>query len=648
MRINHISSFIISTNQVASMFIRPLIIIMFLLTVSLMAEADSNVSGNDSLIEISSESSFKTYLENQTTWYNEIYSRNYSGNRDILSEYAAMPASTSAPPPSLQKDAFGGAADYSTTNVQVTGVDEADFLKNDGKYLYMLHDGALMIIEVFPVEAGKIVSSTKISGNPSGLFLNGNKLVVFSSEYGETWRIKEGGIAPVHVRADITHALIYDVSDHARPRIAEKLTLPGSYENGRMIGDVIYAITKKSSSYPDIIMPIIYKGNEVIARPSIWCPPIPLNTYVLYTITSFDLTGSQDVQATSFLMGWDNTLYVSPDNVYMAYKKWHPYWWNLDWRSLSSMRPDNGEESVIHRFSISNETITYRASGTVPGYLLNQFSLDESAGNLRVATTDEQYQQDGWIQDNNVYILSPDLAIIGRLEHLAPGEKIYSARFIGDLLYLVTFKQTDPLFVIDLSNPDQPGILGELKIPGYSDYLHPYDSKHLIGIGKDTEENQWGGVIPTGVKVALFDVSDLNNPKLVDSRIIGEKGSTSEVLHDHKAFLLDKKRSIMVLPMKEVLRIPIPESTFKDSYTTASWQGAYVLGIDPTAGFSDIGKIEQDQVRPPDYYGSGLTVRRSVVMDQILYTVSDNRIIGSDIEKPESRLLFIDFPEQNG
>lgn len=622
-----------------------MIMIIALLILPIGAVAESIVSESESLIEISSHDAFKEYLENQTRWYDEIYSRPDRLTDVLLPEMATLPTGSSAPSPNLQKDA-SGATDYSTTNIQVAGVDEADYLKNDGRYLYMLREGSLLIIEVFPVDTGRVVSSTKIPGNPSGMFLNGDALVVLSSEYGSTWKTIPGSVAPVPTTADITHAIVYNVSDRAQPRIDKELTLPGTYENGRMIGEVVYAITRDTPSVSDPSLPVIYSGADVVVRPSVWCPRVPMNQYVLYTITSFDMTGTRSIQAASFLMGWDNTLYVSPDNAYMAYKKWNPYWWDWNSRSLTSIQPDNGEESVIHRFSLEDGTITYQASGIIPGYLLNQFSLDESAGNLRVATTSERYQKDVWVQENNVYVLSPDLSIIGRLEHLSQGEKIYSARFMGDILYLVTFKQTDPLSVIDLSNPNQPGILGELKIPGYSDYLHPYDSTHLIGIGKDTEENEGGGIIPTGVKIALFDVSDLNSPKLVDSRVIGEKGSSSEVLSDHKAFLLDKRTSIMVLPMKEVFRVPIPDSTFNDSYTTASWQGAYVFGIDPSTGFVDKGKVEQDQVRPNDYYWSGSAVRRSVVMDSVLYTISDNRIIGSVLEQPGSRLLLIDLLDQ--
>jgi len=186
---------------------RVLIMILILLIVSVSTMAESMVSGNESLIEISSQESLKAYLENQTKWYDEIYLQSDYRSDILLPEFAAMPSATSAPAPGLQKDA-GGATDYSATNVQVEGVDEADYLKNDGRYIYMLRGDILLIIEVFPVDSGKIVSSTKIPGNPSGLFLKGDNLIVFTSEYSDTWRIVEGSVAPVPIQADITHAKI--------------------------------------------------------------------------------------------------------------------------------------------------------------------------------------------------------------------------------------------------------------------------------------------------------------------------------------------------------------------------------------------------------------------------------------------------------
>ena len=164
------------------------------------------------------------------------------------------------------------------------------------------------------------------------------------------------------------------------------------------------------------------------------------------------------------------------------------------------------EVTGLYKFGIDGGRIRYIAAGEVEGHLLNQFSMDEYGGNLRVATTVEGYGSSGSYQYNNVFVLDPGMKTIGSLKYIAPDEKIYSTRFIGDRLYMVTFKRIDPLFVIDLSDPKNPGILGKLKIPGYSHSLPPYASDHIIGIGKETELNDWGGVSTSGLKLALFDV----------------------------------------------------------------------------------------------------------------------------------------------
>lgn len=591
---------------------------------------DTVFNDNKSLIEISTQEDYAQYLENQTKWYEELQPVYTSG---LFAEEMAAPA------PSVQysvsKDSSGGASDFSSTNIQVAGVDEGDFLKNDGKYIYQIYDNSLYISEVFPVSDGRIASVTNIAGTPSELFLQGDSLVVFSSQYDNLLMPVKPG--EEEIRQDITDATVYDVSDRNDPQVVREVRLPGSYENSRMIRDMVYVLTRESPSYQDPHIPVIVENGEIVTHPSVWCPPIPLSSYVVYTLSSFSLTGTEPPKASSFVMGWDNTLYVSPENAYLAYQKWMPYWF-----TAKISEESNGDETVIHRFSLNNGNVSYEATGTVPGSLLNQFSLDEYAQNLRIATTDSRYEGDEWITDNNVYVLSSNLTTMGKLEHLAKGERIYSARFVGDLLYLVTFEQMDPLYVIDLSNPNQPGILGELKIPGYSDYLHPYDANHIIGIGKDTAESEWGGLVPAGVKIALFDVSDMNNPREVDSRIIGEKDSSSAVLSDHRAFLLDTNRSIMVLPVKEIMRVPVPNSSYDESYTTAAWQGAYVWGIDPESGFALKGKVEQVPVKP-DAYWSDSTVKRPVLMDDILYTVSDGRIVGSNVNSPDARLMILDL-----
>jgi uncharacterized secreted protein with C-terminal beta-propeller domain len=233
--------------------------------------------------------------------------------------------------------------------------------------------------------------------------------------------------------------------------------------------------------------------------------------------------------------------------------------------------------------------IEYLVAGDVPGHILNQFSMDEYNGNFRIATTTGEVWNGNSL--NHVYILDSDLKIIGKIEDLAQGEKIYSVRFIGNRGYIVTFKKVDPLFVIDLSSPENPKVLGYLKIPGYSDYLHPYDENHVIGIGKDaidaSEYEKAGRNLDfawyQGVKIALFDITDVENPVEKSKFIIGDRGTDSPALYDHKAFLFDKEKGILVIP---ITLAEIDRSRYTDNsqipstaYGESVWQGVYVLNI---------------------------------------------------------------------
>ncbi len=208
-------------------------------------------------------------------------------------------------------------------------------------------------------------------------------------------------------------------------------------------------------------------------------------------------------------------------------------------------------ETGIHKIRLDNGYIEGVADGSVPGWVLNQFSMDESDGYFRIATTTGH----AWgvsTSKNNVYVLDEDLKVVGELEDLAPGEQIYSARFMGNRLYLVTFKKVDPLFVIDLADPTAPRVLGKLKIPGYSNYLHPYDEKHVIGLGKEAVDSEGGSFAwYQGVKLSLFDVSDVSNPREVAKLEIGDRGTDSPALYDHKAFLFSRERNLLVIPILE-------------------------------------------------------------------------------------------------
>ncbi len=349
------------------------------------------------------------------------------------------------------------------------------------------------------------------------------------------------------------------------------------------------------------------------------------------------------------------------------------------------------EMTVVHKFSLGDK-IDYLGKAEVPGHVLNQFSMDEYKGNFRIATTIDQQWVGGYgggivpmgvrtaaVQEdvvqassgvaepagvpvpvpqrmpqptvipsvNNVYVLDGSLKVVGRLDDLAPGERIYSARFIADRAYLVTFRTLDPLFVIDLSDPAGPKVLGKLKIPGYSQYLHPFDETHLIGFGKDAiptkdangaiDEN--AAAFPLGLKLSLFDVSDVANPKEMASYKIGDAGTQSLALDDHRAFLFSKsKGGLLVIPvtLAEVDPKQYPNYPEAHVYGTTTFQGAYVLSVSLEKGFELRGRVshadpEALKKMGDYYYGGGTDVRRSAYIGDVLYTVSDSLVKANDL-----------------
>ncbi len=300
------------------------------------------------------------------------------------------------------------------------------------------------------------------------------------------------------------------------------------------------------------------------------------------------------------------------------------------------------EKTVIHKINIDKKEINYEGVGEVPGHVLNQFSMDEFNGNFRIATTTGEVW--GGNSLNHLYVLDENMEIVGSVEDLAPGEKIYSARFMGNRAYIVTFKKVDPLFVIDLSSPKNPKVLGYLKITGYSDYLHPYDENHIIGIGKETQGGNEDFSWYQGVKVSLFDVSDVENPVETAKIIIGDRGTDSDALYEHKAVLFDKEKNLLVIPIRLA---EINESKYLEwssevpdnAYGDYVWQGVFVLNINENE-ISERGRISHDDNQTAEeqrywYYGGKYTISRSLYMDDILYTISNARIKANNLESIE-------------
>ncbi|WP_292518891.1 beta-propeller domain-containing protein [Methanoculleus sp.] len=588
-----------------------------------LASEDAGKDTWGDLQKFASKEEIRAFLAEyaQGGWSDAGYPRITGGIAPESGMNAPAPVATSAP--------TSQASDYSVTNVQVEGVDEADFLKNDGKYIYIISGETLTILDAFPPEAAKIVSGTRIPGTPKALFLAGDRLVVFATKAEERMTTVEGSVTPVPVWRTVTHAYIYDIGDREEPEEVRNVTFTGDYYDARLIGDHVYTLTRESPVWvqDDILLPEVRAGGAEPVRPDVYRPGSPLQNYVFYTAGAFSITDAGTPDAETFLLGYDTTLYASQENLYIGYRSTDPAYPTGTAPGSVGAR----DRTLIHRFAIGEGEIDYRAMGEVPGDLLNQFSLDEYQENLRVATTVEGWTREGAIQYNNVYVLDSTMKTIGTLEHIAPDERIYAARFAGDRLYLVTFKRIDPLFVIDLSNPESPGILGELKIPGYSDYLHPYGPDHIIGIGKETSGDEWGGVSVGGLKIALFNVSDVNNPSLVDNVVIGEAGTDSAALRDHKAFLFSEERALLVIPVSEIRRVENRESKYPGSYGTTTWQGAYAYSVNPAEGFVLQGTVAHAEKGSPYTWDSPDAVRRSLFMDDTLYTVSARSIIMTDL-----------------
>jgi inhibitor of cysteine peptidase len=520
--------------------------------------------------------------------------------------------------------------DYSPTNIQVAGVDEADIVKTDGEYIYLVSGNKTIIVKAYPPEQAQVLSKIEVGGTVIGIFINGDRLVVFEEEtpYYPYYELPSS-VEKIYVpyTSPKTYIKIYDISDRANPRLQRELSADGQYVSSRMIGDYAYVVINEPVYEQDDEpnLPRIYSGgNEMEIPATDICYSNVSDYYYMYTTIMAINTQNDDQEPTyeTILLGASSNLYVSLNNIYLTLPVW-------------GMGVGDFDKTSIYRIHIEGDEMEYVASGEVPGMVLDQFSMDEYDGYFRVATT--TYEP---TQRNNVYVLNMGLNITGSLENLAPGESIHSARFMGGRGYLVTFKKTDPLFVIDLSNPQNPEVLGELKITGYSDYLHPYDETHLIGIGKETAEAEEGDFAwYQGIKIALFDVSDVSKPVEVGKYVIGDRGTDSPVLYDHKAFLFDKSRNLLVIP---VLIAQIDESKYPEgvppyAYGEYVWQGAYVFNISLDHGLQLKGRITHIE-SPADleqgyyYFYSPLSVTRSLYIGNVLYTISDAKIMMNNLD----------------
>ena len=567
----------------------------------------TNLAAEDEMLVQVYSSSFRPTQKSQSGEFSGA-----TGTVKVSSVSRTVTAASSASSPGPD-----GERKYSTTTVQIKDVDEADIVKTDGKYIYVVSGNRFHILNAYPAGNASVIATMQFSGVPLSLYLDGDRLVLVSSESQPRGFIycspkKCGSTIP---SATKTHLYVFSAKDPVHPALVRDLVLDGSYKDSRMIGSMLYFVTNNNVdiSTDTVVFPGMYDSRRGSSVPPVYHFNSRDREFSLTTVGAVDVMADDPVKAKTFLIGSAGTVYVSLEKLYIA---------------ISGQGDDRiPAATTVYSFALDNGRLTYTAHGVVDGTLLNQFSMDEYGGNLRVATTLDTGNGRMNSQYSEVSVLDGQLRLIGSVSNIAKNEKIYAARFMGERLYLVTFRETDPLFVIDLSDPRNPAVLGELQIPGFSSYLHPYDATHLIGVGKESTRG--------GLKLALFDVGDVNNPQLVGEKILGGSGSDSEVLRDHKAFLFDKEKNLLVLP------VHIVEDPSSYRSVRPVWGGAYVFGVDVHRGFTEKGTVVH-------YRESGSTstnaVKRAFFIEDVLYTFASNKIVMSDLKNDTSLLGEVELP----
>jgi hypothetical protein len=629
-------------------------------------------------------------------------------------------------PPASSASRDEGASDYSTTNTQVAGVDEADFVKNDDQYIYVLADARFTIIDAWPAAEAHVVSSVPVEGEPKKLYVHDDRAVIYSSldplqvadDPGLWWG---GGFAPVangyYDPSECTYGYdcdfrgdgrglrvtIFDIEDKSSPKLQRESELNGSYLNSRRVGSVVYtAIT-----FPEVTLPgVKYWPEGLLDDFGYSCEPPDLDenqvkvAFALLRLTnralieessihdylpsirdtrhvngdrieedgllnrcegfylsnardgrqflsllSFDMT-ELDALNTTTIVGRPGAVYANERSLYVAVRHDHsamPVWYFDD----PEQRP---EATTVHKFRLYPGSIAtdYRGSGVVKGRILNQFAMDEHDEHLRIATTTGHLPSPDVHSTMSVLRdVEGELLVAGEVDGIAPTEDIRSVRFDGDVGFVVTFKKTDPLFVFDLSKADAPKIRGELKIPGFSTYMHLMDDSHLLTIGYDADD-QGSFAWFQGVQLQIINVADLEDPRLIHKEVIGTRGSTSEATTNHLAFNYFGSRDLLAIPMT------ICEGSGSGgSYAhEMTFGGLLVYNVTTDEGFDLLGGVPHATPQSgPDYWSacgnwwtnSNSLVQRSIFMESYVYSIAPDKINVAHIDDPAEVLVSIDL-----
>lgn len=513
---------------------------------------------------------------------NSLWDLLFPGNA-VAENEDAVESSTATGEGGAQNDTGSTEKDYSDTNNQVEGVQEADIIKTDGEYIYTVVDGDVYLLKENggqPQVLSKI-AKTVVPGEEEGfyekeefvndIYITENRLVLMKCTMEYT--PYDGGavaedMAPAgcYMGGGKYTAAIYDITDRSDPVLLNELGQSGSIISSRMVGNILYLVSNYyvpgeiDEADPETYVPSLYCGDTSRKVPAydIMLLPEPNGTQYL-TVSSIDVSDPSDFLDTQSILGCGSQIYCNSENLLVALG--------------TSETVDNvsKDKTDLYRFSLKDGAINMESQGSVPGYVLNQFSMDEYNGYFRIVTTENviHYFNDGATASaeqektkNHLFVLDGAMNVVGSIEDLARGEQIYSARFMGDVGYFVTYRQVDPLFTVDLSTPSNPTLLSELKVPGFSNYLHPFGDGLLLGFGQDADEESG---TTQGLKLSMFDTSDLTAVTEKHSVSLGANYMWSNASYNHKAILVDTEKNLIGFPAENEYMIYSysPESGFQ-------------------------------------------------------------------------------------
>lgn len=581
-----------------------------------------NVSAHDSIESIDTAADLKAYFERVKRMQSVS-----------VEHYAISESSEKSSMDSADTANAASEVEHSATNNQVEGVDESDMVKTDGDYMYSIFEGtAVKIVDIRNPQKMKVAAEIKPDRDyyPSQLFVHDDLLIVLGEKMEHYPPAELEALDKMMPMNSLMTVRMYNIDKPEKPVFIREVGVEGYLKSARKTDDMLYLVTNVFPNYwameeieGDALRPRVFdstkKEKKFMEFKDISILPGAVDpSYSV--ISAIDLTSPKTAEfKTKGFLGSSDHMYMTKDHLYLTALKYET---STNFRGAEIMIWNPGTaDTEIFKFKLDGTDVDFYKSAKLNGTILNQFSMDEYKGDFRVVMTEGNMWDEKNPSKNHLYILNESMEMTGTVNGLAKGERIYSARFMGDKAYMVTFRETDPLFVIDVADPTKPKVLGELKIPGFSNYLHPLDENHLIGFGYDTvaRKNPSGGepiILTKGMKISLFDVTDFHNPKEKFTEIIGGRGTYSPLQYDHKALFQHKKKNLFGFP------VSIYEEGEKDFDVDYQGSGALVYEITPDRGIVLKGDLVKRKASGEQYEEWEKQVQRLLYSGDSLFTLS--------------------------